>query len=122
MTGQKIISVMWSIRNSRNRWTDDKEKYDLVHSVQRIKEDLALHDIPKHQVIGLPGHGWRPLDQGWVKINTDGALNSEASIAGAGGVARATALLGAWCKPHVGVTDLMIAEALSLRDGVILQI
>lgn len=74
-----------------------------VQLQQHVRKDLALLDIPEPQVFGLPGHGWRPPDQGWVKINMDGALNSEASTAGAGGVARfATALLGAWCKPHVG--------------------
>ena len=39
---------------------------------------------------------------------------------GAGGVARsATGFLGAWCKPHDGVKDPLIVEALSLRDGVL---
>ena len=37
-----------------------------------------------------------------------------------GGVARSSsAFLGAWCKPHLGVTDPFIAEVLSLREGLI---
>ena len=28
-------------------------------------------------------------------------------------------LLGAWCKPYIGVTDPLIAEAMALRDGVL---
>jgi hypothetical protein len=39
---------------------------------------------------------------------------------GTGGVARShSAYLGAWSKPYEGITDLLIAEALALRDGVI---
>ena len=38
---------------------------------------------------------------------------------GAGGVARSSsALLGAWCKPYLGISDPLIMEGLSLRDGV----
>ena len=93
---------------------------DLVYSVRRIREDLALLDIPVAQATILPGHGWRPPDIGFIKINVDGAINSEAGLAGAGGVARSsTALIASWCKPHVGVTDPLIAEALSLWEGVL---
>ena len=54
-----------------------------------------------------------------VKINTDAALGMDSDNVGAGGVARSNnALLGAWCKPHLGVSDLFIGETLALRDGV----
>jgi hypothetical protein len=68
----------------------------------------------------LPGYGWRPPDDGWVKINTDAGIAFDALKAGAGGIARNTSgFIGAWSKPYPGVTDPMIAEALALRDGVI---
>ena len=39
-----------------------------------------------------------------------------------GGVARSpSTFLGAWCKPHLGVTDPFIAEVLSLREGIIFE-
>jgi hypothetical protein len=39
---------------------------------------------------------------------------------GAGGIARSPAgFVAAWCKPYDGVTDLLIAETLAIRDGVI---
>ena len=48
----------------------------------------------------------------------DGAINFAENCSGAGGVARSsTAFLGAWCKPHVGICDPLIAEALAMRDG-----
>ena len=67
----------------------------------------------------LHGFGWRPPDEGVVKITTDGALNFADGRGGAGGVARSSsALLGAWCKPYLGISDPLIMEGLSLRDGV----
>ena len=55
-----------------------------------------------------------------MKINTDAAVGMDKDIVGAGGVARSsTALLGAWSKPHFGVSDPFIPETLVLRDGVI---
>ena len=54
-----------------------------------------------------------------MKITTDGALNLADGRGGAGGIARSpTALLGAWCKLYVGISDPLIMEGLSLRDGV----
>jgi hypothetical protein len=36
------------------------------------------------------------------------------------GVARSpTSLVGSWSKPHEGVTDPLILDALSLREGVV---
>jgi hypothetical protein len=56
-----------------------------------------------------------------VKIKTDGGLSLIAPKGGAGGVARShSAYLGSWSKDYEGITDLHIAEALALRDGVIL--
>ena len=115
-----IITIMWSIWSSRNRWTHDGEKYDPVTSIRLTREALALLAVPKQQASLLPGHGWRPPELGQVKINTDAAVRHLAEMSGAGGFARSkNALLGAWSKPLHGVTDPMIAEALALRDGVI---
>lgn len=38
----KIILVMRAIWNSRNRWTHDEVKRNLVFSIRRIREDLAV--------------------------------------------------------------------------------
>jgi hypothetical protein len=47
-------------------------------------------------------------------------MSLEARKGGAGGVTRTTtSFLGEWSKPYEGVTDPLVAEALSPRDGVI---
>jgi hypothetical protein len=86
----------------------------------RTRNDLAMLDIPRRQVMVLPGFGWRPPDEGCIKINTDAGVASEARKSGAGGVVRDLAgFVAAWSKPLPGVTDPLIAEAMALREGVI---
>ena len=60
----EIISVMWSIWHSRNRLTHDRDGVEPAFSVRRVKEDLALLDIPRQHAAILPGHGWRPPEPG----------------------------------------------------------
>ncbi|KAI4970766.1 hypothetical protein ZWY2020_001680 [Hordeum vulgare] len=115
-----IITIMWYIWSSRNRWMHDGETFDPVNSIKLTREALALLDVPKQQASMLLGHGWWPPEPDQMKINTDAAVRFVEDKSGARGVARSqTALMGSWCKPHLGVTDPMIAEALALRDGVI---
>jgi hypothetical protein len=87
--------------------------------MKRTKETLAALELPRQHARILPGYGWIPLDDGWVKINTDAGIDFDASKAGSGGIARNTSgFIGVWSKPYSGAIDSMIAEAL-LWDGVI---
>jgi hypothetical protein len=111
----KIVTVMWSIWHLRNRWKHDEEQTDLVFSVKATREALALLEFPWQQVV-MPGHGWRPPEAEFIKINTDGSVNTAEGKGGAGGVARsACRLIGAWSKPLLGITDPLIAESLLVR-------
>ena len=115
----KIIIAMHAIWSSRNRWTHDQPAYDPVHAFKTLCYYLLLLEFPK-PVRGVLGLQWRPPDAGWIKINTDGAINTEASCAGGGGVARShLSFMGAWSKSFPGVSDPFVAEALALREGVI---
>jgi hypothetical protein len=116
----KMITVMWAIWTSRNNLTHDRVGLDPRQSMLRTRNDLAMLDIPRRQVMVLPGFGWRPPDEGCIKINTDAGVASEARKSGAGGVVRDLAgFVAAWSKPLPGVTDPLIAEAMALREGVI---
>ncbi|XBJ19135.1 hypothetical protein VPH35_010158 [Triticum aestivum] len=115
-----MVFVMWAIWHSRNQVTYHDDQLDPFVLVQRIKEDLVVLDIPLSHASVLPGHGWTPPEIGLVKIHTNVAVSMNSDKVGAGGVARSsTALLGAWSKPHVGVTDPFFGETLALHDGVI---
>jgi hypothetical protein len=78
---------------------------------------LALLDILRTHAATLPGFGWRPPEEGWIKINTDVGIALDVRKGGAGGVARSpSGFMGAWSKPYPRITDPMIAEALALSD------
>jgi hypothetical protein len=58
----------------------------------------------------LPSHGWRPPNEGWIKINIDACMSLEDRKSRAGGVARdPSSFIGAWSKPYSGVTNPMVA-------------
>ena len=116
----KITTIMWAICHSRNRIKHGEEGRDPVTSIKNIKEAISLLQLPRKETRVLPGYGWRPPEEGSVKITTDGALELVEGRGGAGGVARSSsALLGSWCKPYMGITDPLLAEAYALRDGVL---
>lgn len=47
---------------------------------------------------------WENPPDGWIKLNSDGALTSSDGVAGAGGVARQRdGFIGAWCKTYCGI-------------------
>jgi hypothetical protein len=46
------------------------------------KEELAVLEIPKRDVVILPGYRWRPPDKNMIKINTDGGLSMKARKGG----------------------------------------
>ena len=115
-----LVTVMWAIWMSRNRLSNDKEGWDHASSVRKIREDLAILDIPGQLTSPLPGYGWQPPDNPYMKINTDAAVHLDGGNAGLGGVARSSSgFKGAWRKPFPGVTDPLIAEALALKEGAI---
>ena len=115
----KITMIMWAIWHSRNRIKHGEEGRDPVTSIKYIKEAISLLQLPRKETRVLPGYGWRPPEGGSVKITTDGAQELVEGRGGAGGVARSSsALLGSWCKPYMGVSDPLMMECLSLRDGV----
>lgn len=91
-----------------------------MFSVKRIREDLAILDIPDQHAKIIPGYGWIPPSAGSLKINIDGALNLDDFKAGVGGVVRSSlSLLRVWSKPHQGVSDPFMAKSLALREGML---
>jgi hypothetical protein len=111
---------MWAIWTSLNNITHDRAGSDPHYSMQSIRDTLALLEILLMHAKILSGHGWRPPDEGCVKINTDVSIAFDARKGGAGAVARNPAgFIGGWSKPYPGITYPIIAEALALRDGVI---
>jgi hypothetical protein len=70
----KIIIVMWAIWTSRNNVVHDKGSLDPILSMKLTWEAVVLLDIPCQHAKTLPGFGWRPPDDDFVKINTDAEI------------------------------------------------
>ena len=70
----KITTIMWAIWHSRNRIKHGDEGRDPIATIGNIKDSISLLQLPRKETLVLPGYGWRPPEEGSVKINTDGAL------------------------------------------------
>jgi hypothetical protein len=78
------------------------------------RDALAILEIPQRYVKLL----LRPPDIGRIKINTDAGISLDAMKGGAGGLhvlLKASPLLGVNHFP--GLIDLLIVEAMALREG-----
>ena len=91
-----------------------EDALDPVNAARRTKQAMAILELPRTTPLMLPGHGWRPPEQGVIKISTDGALNFADDQGGGGGIGIArsdTALLAAWCKSYPDISDPFVMEA-----------
>lgn len=96
----KIITVMHAILTAWSRWTRDQEGYIPIHAIKWVRDDQAVLELPKDHCNIPAGQCWHPSDPGWVKINTDGAINLQAQMGNRGRVARShLSFMGAWSKP-----------------------
>jgi hypothetical protein len=119
---EMTISIMASIWDSRNRWSHDDEGYDPKNTVDFVAETLAMvHGLKKKKDKPINTEcTWHGPPAGVIKLNSDGAINSEAGRAASGGVARdADGFLSAWCRVYQGITDSLTIEALALWDAVV---
>ena len=71
----KVTTIMWSIWHSQNRIKHGEEGRDPIATIRATKEAIALLHLPHKDTLVLQGFGWRPPDDGFVKITTNGALN-----------------------------------------------
>jgi hypothetical protein len=62
----KSITVMWAIWTSRNKIVHDQGGLDPTQSMKMRRDALALLEVPLIQAKVLPGHGWRPPEDGCV--------------------------------------------------------
>ena len=88
-TAAIMITVMWAVWHSRNSYTHGEQEYQPMQSIITIEEIVRALEVPanvKPQPITQPRG--QPRDVGWVKINTDGATDSEHGQGGAGFVVR----------------------------------
>jgi hypothetical protein len=118
-----MITLMYSIWNSRNNVTHGEKVYDPWKSLEFVTETVLSMELPhdlRRPVQPRPRCLWQkpPIDV--VKLNSDGAIQATLGVAGSGVVARdSVGFCGAMCKNYEGVDDPLTIEALALRDAVV---
>ena len=115
-----MITVMWAVWHSRNRYTHGEQVYQPSQSMIIIEEIVRALEFPvsvKNQPVCPPR--WMPPDEDWVKINTDGATHSSRVRGGTGFVARDHHgfFLRAGGSRYEGIIDPLTLELLACRDG-----
>jgi hypothetical protein len=85
-----VVSVMWAIWGSRNKYNHGEEKYQPLKSMELVYEFVKSLDIPMTESVIVDSiiPRWKRPPAGWLKINTDGAISALESLAGVGIVVR----------------------------------
>ena len=113
-----IISVMWAIWSSRNKYTHEEVKYQPGRSMVLVKELIQAMYIPSDAVDGRSPakEKWKPSKEGWCKINTDASVNVITGASAIGMVAQdhAGEIMLATGRKLPGVTNPYCAELLGV--------
>lgn len=115
-----IISVMWTIWSSRNKYTHEEIKYQPHKSVELVDELIKSMNIPSPaRAATVSTLVWRPPAHGWTKMNTDGALNQSEREAAMGIVARDSTgcFLMAGFSKYSAIDDPFTVGILGCRDA-----
>ncbi|CDP14369.1 unnamed protein product [Coffea canephora] len=125
------VNVLWQIWKSRNRRQFEDKGMDPMTVVNKAtrewREFQEAQDVDggngSHTTNGKEGlGGWREPEVGWVKINSDAAVQQKAERAGWGMIARDCLgnALGAWAVPDTCCSSAKQEEALALRSAMLM--
>ena len=121
----QFLFAIWGLSKHRNRVVFENSPLNFCLHKSCIQQSMEYHfcvskvRIPKPCSTNLVR--WNKPEEGWFKLNTDGASLGNPGKAGGGGVIHNCN--GNWVKGYkrrVGVATSIIAEFWALRDGLIL--
>jgi hypothetical protein len=118
------VSVMWTILGSRNNYDHGEVKYQPRKSMDLVDELIKSLEIPctrEWAPAGVEVQKWLKPDQGWVKLNCDGALDIAAGVAGVGIIVRdhPGAFVAAECRKYEHIVDPGTTEILACHDAIL---
>ena len=84
--------AIWNVWKSRNNTVFNKKNRNPSLAIEIVKQALEYYHCvasPRLQTRKvLKGIRWERPPQGWMKLNTDGSVNGNPSLAGCGGMIR----------------------------------
>jgi hypothetical protein len=118
-----VVSIIWYIWSSRNKFVHGKQFYQPLKSFQLIEEhmeNLELRVNEKGRVIHV--QKWQKSPVGWHAVDTDGSLDMVNRTAGSGGsgfVIRddLATFIQAGSIKQSHVEDSSVSELLGCREG-----
>ncbi|TVU18379.1 hypothetical protein EJB05_34470, partial [Eragrostis curvula] len=115
---------LWSGRNARNHGKSHWNATAAVKHIAKMLEDLVCMETYNEPEKVRIQERWKPPDQGWVKVNTDGAFGIASATGASGAVLRdelgvLLAAEGRWLK-HMA--DPLTVEAMAARNGLLLVV
>jgi hypothetical protein len=115
---------MWTIWGSRNSYNHGEVKYQPLKSMGLVDELIKALEIPKpddnpENAVVLK---WLKPEMGWMKINSDGALDLAGGRVGVGVIVRdhMGEFVVAECRKYEHITDPGTTELLACRDALML--
>ncbi|XP_020162165.1 uncharacterized protein [Aegilops tauschii subsp. strangulata] len=121
---EAMIHSVYGLWLARNEARDGKKiasPHEITESVwEHMSEWRSLH-APKVRVpVPKIAEKWKPPDEGWLKINSDGATSKHGNSAGGGAVIRdhEGTFRGGFCQYFPHVADPEAAEILACRRAI----
>ncbi|XP_071926256.1 uncharacterized protein [Coffea arabica] len=125
------VNVLWQIWKSRNRRQFEDKGMDPMTVVSKATREWREFqeaqgvdgDNSSHMNCGMEGMGgWKEPEGGWVKFNSDAAVQQKTERAGWGMIARDCLgnALGAWAVPNTCCSSAKQEEALALRAAMLM--
>ena len=118
-----IISVMWAIWTSRNKFTHNEVQFQPHRLMELIRDHVQSLDFPKPGVERpVQRHTLEAPEHGWMKLNSDGAVDQVLQRSGTGIVVPDGdgQFLTGRCKKYQGAFDPLAIELSACRDAMIL--
>ncbi|XP_071924889.1 uncharacterized protein [Coffea arabica] len=125
-----IVNLMWQIWKARNGVTYKNQELNPVQVVNKaVEEWLEFKKVQEEDRVnkeqdvaaGDQDLKWVSSQKGWIKINTNNALNQTMNKAGWGVVARDNKgkVLITWATPRSSCSEARLEEALAFREAMI---
>jgi ribonuclease HI len=126
-SAELIICGAWSLWSGRNARKHGNQSWDAAAAARHISsmlEDLIWSGNRVSPASVRVRGCWQKPPSGWTKINTDAAFTKNKGTGTSGAVIGNDqgVVLAAAARVHFNIADVLMAEALATRDGVLLAV